>query len=173
MSEKETKLAHLDHLQQRMEFVSAEANSYSNKYLIGGIIAIIGLLNIDLVMEADLKASENRDTVMRYLFVVIGIGVYYFRIVGQRILRFEKAYRKTKFKYETVLYHILDDEELAKKLETGLEDKQLKKENITFEELKAQHAEKLNTNTIWPIILPALLIMLLTIIAKIFHVFML
>ncbi len=137
-----TKLKHLEILQDRMNFVSSESNAYANKYLLGGTITVIALLNMDLVMEKSMISNSLALNLIFVLLVAI-IAVLYFYIVAKRIERFNQAYRKTKYKYEILLYDLLEkDQEIINKFETSLSEEFNTKKEFTFADLQKHHLSK-------------------------------
>ncbi|WP_109301726.1 hypothetical protein [Aquimarina sp. AU474] len=165
-----TKLKHLEILQDRMKFVSSESNSYANKYLLGGTITVIALLNMDLVMAKRIISNSPVFNLI-FLLLVIVIAVLYFYIVAKHIERFNQAYRKTKYKYEILLYDLLEkDHEIINKFETDLFEKFKKKKEFTFEDLRKHHLLKYKKISWKGIMSLPLLIVLLTLVIKIFYI---
>jgi hypothetical protein len=101
-------LKHLEHLEERMKNVSKESNGFASKYLFGGMVAVIALLNTDLLIdEAVPHLRANPPVLALLLLTVLILSWIYFNAVSQRILRFNRAYRKTKHKYEILFYGLL------------------------------------------------------------------
>jgi hypothetical protein len=106
--ERDILLKHLDVLNQKMSEVSAESNQFAGRFLFGGVVAVIALLNTDLVVEKQL-ANGGLDllSMIILIFCVLLISAVYFYRVTKRIQYFRWAYRSTKHKYEITLYSLL------------------------------------------------------------------
>ncbi len=109
----------LDHLEDRMRRVGAEANSFATKFHFGGMVAIIALLNTYLLIDAPIvRAGAGWQSPVTWIVAVLILGAVwqlskvYFDTVAAHLSRFEKAYRKTKHKYELLLYGLWLGEDL-------------------------------------------------------------
>lgn len=104
-------LKNLADLEARMRTVSQESNQFSNRFLFGGIVAVVALLNTDLLLEKQIiripRGLPALWLVGAFTLIVVLLSCAYFWIVAQRIARFESAYRRTKHKYEVILYGLL------------------------------------------------------------------
>jgi hypothetical protein len=104
-------LRSLADLEARMRAVSLESNQFSNRFLFGGVVAVIALLNTDLLLEKQFVNIPHGLTalwlVAAVTLVVLLLSWAYFWVVAKRIARFESAYRRTKHKYEVILYALL------------------------------------------------------------------
>jgi hypothetical protein len=120
----EAAIQSLADLQSRMTEVSKESNQFSDKFLFGGTVAIVALLNTDLLIDKSIILLPPTVGAMS-LFIVLSIVVFmlswvYFRGVAKRIKTFDLAYRRTKHKYEILQYGLLlgcDTKELLSEME--------------------------------------------------------
>jgi hypothetical protein len=120
-------LRNLADLEARMRAVSLESNQFSNRFLFGGVVAVIALLNTDLLLEKQVVNIPRGLTalwlVATFTLIVLLLSWAYFWVVAKRITRFESAYRRTKHKYEVILYALLlgcDSADLVTELEVSL-----------------------------------------------------
>ena len=96
-------------LNERMKEMSDTANAFLNKYYFGGMIAVIAVLNLDLV----LIEQPTTLTVKGFLYlgllaiVVLGISELYFSKVIEHYQRFSVSNRKLKYKYELTLHALM------------------------------------------------------------------
>ena len=118
---KKSAFQHLEVLSEKMAGVSKECNQFANRFLFGGIVAVVALLNTDLVVEKKLAAGGYSPWAVWVLCVgVLCISGVYFYVVDRRIRRMQDAYRSTKHKYELTLYALClggSAEDLAAHLE--------------------------------------------------------
>ncbi len=101
----------LDYLNDSMKEKAVDANSFLLKYHFGGLIAIIALLNVDLVL-ADKVAEispENLGYFWTAIFLIIVLSFVYFYVVLLHYRRFARSHRKLKYKYELTLHCSLCD----------------------------------------------------------------
>ena len=117
-----------------MKQVSEESNKFASQYRFGGLIAILALLNADLLLDDPILnfdwTIENwpQAVVLALILVVVYfLSRFYFSAINQRIERFNDAYRRTKHKYEILLYGLMLEVEM--------------KELISFLEQEAKPAE--------------------------------
>ena len=100
-------LRSLQNLEDRMQNVSRESNQFATRFLFGGIVAVIALLNTDLLIDNTLTGAQSNWIVLTILLlVVLLISWLYFNGIAKRMLRSDKGYRRTKHKYEVLLYGI-------------------------------------------------------------------
>lgn len=101
----------LDYLNDTMKETASEANSFLLKYHFGGIIAVLTLLNIDLILFEDISLASSIDyrLVAFAVFLSIFLSYRYFRFVLRHYARFAKSHRKLKYKYELTMHHLLSE----------------------------------------------------------------
>lgn len=104
----------LEHLEQRMKQVSEESNKFANQYRFGGMVAIIALLNADLLLDESIRRISLKTPDLPRMLALLVLVVaclltswVYFSGINRRVQRFNQAYRKTKHKYEVLLYGLL------------------------------------------------------------------
>lgn len=99
----------LDYLNETMKETAAEANSFLLKYHFGGLVAVLALLNIDLVLIDAIAIESVFDFCLLGLsiFLVIFLSRKYFAYVLDHYGRFTKSHRKLKYKYELTLHAAL------------------------------------------------------------------
>ena len=103
--DKESALKHLDTMNSKMDETRQDANELRNKFLFGGIIVVIGLLNADLVVAEAFEGNKIGSshfilfTTLAYLIAAI-----YFWLISKNIAYHRSQYRMTKHKYELTLY---------------------------------------------------------------------
>lgn len=108
-----------------MSRLSGEAHQFAGRFLFGGIVAVIALLNTDLLIDKQLHLSRlgwQRGLILALAILVIS-GIY-FRIVAERILFSRWQYRLVKHKYDITLHALLmgcSTPEFLKTLEYPLE----------------------------------------------------
>lgn len=97
----------LDFLNDRMKEDSQTANAFLAKFLFGGVVAVIALLNADLVLldESVLSARDagEKAWLAAAAAIVLGISALYFGLVMKRYGAFLLTRRKLKYKYELTL----------------------------------------------------------------------
>jgi len=99
----------IEYLNGTMKDTASEANSFLLKYHFGGLIAVLALLNIDLVLVNPASFSTVLDYALlsvAILFVVL-LSYKYFRFVLNHYCRFSESHRKLKYKYELTLHLLL------------------------------------------------------------------
>ena len=99
----------LEYLNDRMKDVSATANQFLAKFFFGGLVAVIAVLNLDLVLLGEQPDLSLR-TVLGFavlVVVVIRISQIYFRTVYEHYDSFRSSHRKLKYKYELTLHAML------------------------------------------------------------------
>src|SRR5687767_3363002 len=86
-------------LEERMKRVSEESNAFANRFLFGGVVAIIALLNTDLIIDKSIqKVTFDAGTLVvvgTLILILLALSWWYFELVDSRIQRFENAYRRT------------------------------------------------------------------------------
>jgi len=120
-SQTETKLIYLEDLTRRMKETSAEANRFAGRFLFGGLIAVIGAINIDIVFST-LTVYQ----ILAINFTAVMLALVYFMSIRVRIERLEKGYQKCKYLYEVIINSSLmdiDGEPLAELMEIWRLDK--------------------------------------------------
>jgi len=129
----------LEFLNDRMKDVSSTANQFLAKFFFGGIIAVIGVLNLDLVLVGA-QPGLNARTILGFSLLVLGvifISRIYFRTVYNHYDSFRGSHRKLKYKYELTLHAILCDGdvgEYARFLEMSLDIASDRKEQDEYPE---------------------------------------
>ncbi len=118
----------LDYLNDTMKETASEANSFLLKYHFGGIIAVLTLLNIDLVIAKDLNVDTMLDHIILLIsiFLAVFLSYKYFEFVLRHYSRFAKSHRKLKYKYELTLHSLLSkgsNEEYQYYLEQSLDER--------------------------------------------------
>ncbi len=126
----------LEFLDKRMAETAQTANQFLGKFLFGGLVAVVALLNADLVILGDRIAltRDNAIVLGSISTVVLAISWLYFSTVVRHYRRFTVSHRKLKYKYELTMHALLsggDGDEYATLLEekvdvhpdSGFEDK--------------------------------------------------
>jgi hypothetical protein len=123
----QTALKALEHFEDRMKRVSEESNKFANQYRFGGIVAVIALLNADLLLDNSILnfdwgfSNISQGLVLLTVLVLVYLmSRVYFSAIDERIARFDQAYRKTKHKYEILFNGIMlraDPKELLEALD--------------------------------------------------------
>lgn len=104
---REVLLKQLDLLNDQMKDTAAEANSFLAKYLFGGLIAVIALLNVDLVLLKEPILAQCSAALGWAVILVLLLSGTYFYIVTNHYLVFRKSHRKLKYKFELTLHTLL------------------------------------------------------------------
>ena len=108
MKARDVALKHLEVLDGTMSRVSAEANQFSGRFLFGGVVAVIALLNTDLLIDRQVRIDRlHWGWALLLVAAVLVVSGLYFRVVAERILYFRRQYRLTKHKYDLTLYALL------------------------------------------------------------------
>ena len=96
----------LQYLNETMKETAAEANSFLLKYHFGGLVAVLALLNIDLVLldSASLNGKLDYALLAIAIILVLVLSYKYFGFVLNHYSRFAKSHRKLKYKYELTLH---------------------------------------------------------------------
>ncbi|MDH5426268.1 MAG: hypothetical protein OEY29_14865 [Gammaproteobacteria bacterium] len=96
----------LDYLNETMKQTAADANSFLLKYHFGGLIAVIALLNADLVLADRIikTASQHYAMLSVAVMLIFSLSFCYFYIVLMHYRRFARSHRKLKYKYELTLH---------------------------------------------------------------------
>lgn len=96
----------LDYLNETMKETASGANSFLLKYHFGGLIAVITLLNTDLVLADNIVkiGEENYRLVGVAVCLIFLLSFGYFYIVLMHYRRFARSHRKLKYKYELTLH---------------------------------------------------------------------
>ena len=98
----------LQYLNERMKETAETANQFLGKFLFGGLIAVIALLNADLVVLRELPVpTQNVKVLAVAAAAVLAISWLYFRTVVVHYATFRVSHRKLKYKYELTLHAIL------------------------------------------------------------------
>ncbi len=95
----------LEYLNQTMKETAAEANGFLLKYHFGGLVAVLALLNIDLVLLRGVNLGSLGNGLLFLLAsgLIVYLSYRYFRFVLIHYGRFVKSHRKLKYKYELTL----------------------------------------------------------------------
>lgn len=96
----------LDYLNETMKDTAAGANSFLLKYHFGGLVAVLALLNLDLVLLDEMQLTSEQDRVLLWIAVAAALilSFVYFYFVLKHYHRFSKSHRKLKYKYELTLH---------------------------------------------------------------------
>src|SRR5919112_481526 len=116
----------LDFLNETMKDTAAEANDFLKRYHFGGIVAVIALLNVDLIFLKGLSLDSplKRWGFLAVLSLVFALSYVYFRFIISHYNRFALSHRKLKYKYELTLHYALCGKDVASYqyyLERGLD----------------------------------------------------
>lgn len=120
----ETMRAQLEYLNDRMKETSQTANQFLGRFLFGGMVAILALLNADLVLLRHPVDSLSNGSLGLAATVVALISLIYFMTVSAHNRGFRVSHRKLKFKYELTLHMLLSGGSVhhyARMLEEGIE----------------------------------------------------
>jgi len=95
----------LEYLNQTMKDTAADAHSFLLKYHFGGLIAVLTLLNIDLILVKSISFKHNADywLIMVGIILIITLSYKYFSFVLKHYIKFSQSHRKLKYKYELTL----------------------------------------------------------------------
>lgn len=101
----------LEYLNSTMKETASEANSFLLKYHFGGIIAVVAMLNIDLVLFQSITFTTNMEYILFFIAILLAflISWGYFYFVLKHYGRFSKSHRKLKYKYELTLHLLLSN----------------------------------------------------------------
>lgn len=100
----------LQFLNDRMHETSDTANKFLTRFVFGGMVAVLALLNADLVM---LKAPPKMDASWKWWVaasaaaLILVLSFVYFRTVQSHYAEHRKSHRKLKYKFELTLYALL------------------------------------------------------------------
>jgi hypothetical protein len=99
----------LDFLNQTMKDTAAEANEFLRRYHFGGMVAVIALLNVDLISlrGLSLNTSFRWSVFVAVLLLAVALSYVYFGFIIKHYNRFTRSHRKLKYKYELTLHHAL------------------------------------------------------------------
>jgi len=99
----------LEYLNETMKETSSEGNAFLLKYYFGGLIAVLALLNIDLVLVKPGSFSGDSDYGLLAVAIVslVVLSAVYFTVVLKRYEKFLQSHRKLKYKYELTLHQLL------------------------------------------------------------------
>ena len=102
----------LEYLNDIMKGTASTANSFLLKYHFGGLIAVIALLNVDLVAMEQLsiesiKSLNNPELFGLAVLLVFVLSYIYFYVVLKHYGKFLSSHRKLKYKYELTLHLLL------------------------------------------------------------------
>lgn len=117
----------LQFLNARMLEVSDTANKFLARFVFGGMVAVVALLNADLVMFKARPALSSPFSVAIALgsgALVILLSFIYFRTVEHHYAEQRLSHRKLKYKFELTLYALLarsTPEAYARMMEESLE----------------------------------------------------
>ncbi len=118
-------LKQLELLDKKMSETSQTANQHLAKFLFGGLIAVIALLNTDLLIIKDYNTELQKLIGTLFVGIVsLVLAHNYFLMVIKQYNEHRKSHRKLKYKYELTLHRMLSsgsDEEYQRYLESGLE----------------------------------------------------
>jgi hypothetical protein len=92
-----------------MKETSDTANQFLGRFLFGGLVAVIALLNVDLVVLHGVATFTPRVAVMLGGMggLVLLLSWFYFRVVVEHYTNFRVSHRKLKYKYELTLHALL------------------------------------------------------------------
>jgi len=104
----ESALRALEHLHARMVETSKDSNTFAARFHYGGLVAVAAILNADIVL---LKAQVNPGLRIGLVAVtgllLLAVSIWYFGLVADYRVEQDRNYRKTKHKYEVMLYGLL------------------------------------------------------------------
>ena len=120
----------LELLNDRMKETTAEQNSFQNRYMFGGLIAVIALLNADLVLldESTFSICDLPTWVAAITLVsILTLAGFYFGRVTSRYLDFDRSHRSIKYKFELTLHSLLltsdtKEQDYSRRLELSVKD---------------------------------------------------
>lgn len=146
----------LELIDKKMSETASTANDHLAKFLFGGLIATIALLNTDLLIIKDYNTDLQRLAGSLIVSIVALVLAHkYFLLVIKQYNEHRKSHRKLKYKYELTLHCLLSrgqDSEYQNFLETGIteihKEEALKfPDNTTFQQiakyLQDHHGRKL------------------------------
>ena len=101
----------LEYLNETMKGVLSEGNAFLLKYYFGGIVAVLALLNMDLVLidPVRLAWSKNLRLVVAAIIFILVLSCVYFWFVLERHAEIIQSHRKLKYKYELTLHALLSE----------------------------------------------------------------
>lgn len=115
----------LELLNERMKETADTGNQFLTRFHFGGIVAVIALLNVDLVL-----IGKPDNVTLSYFLILLSIAIFllilsfiYFCYVTNHYRGFRESHRKLKYKYELTLHAMLSGAtaaEYACYLEKGL-----------------------------------------------------
>lgn len=120
-------LKQMELLDKKMSETSGTANEHLTKFLFGGLIATIALLNTDLLLIRDYESGFQRLFGSAVVSIVALVLAHrYFLMVLRQYNDYVRSHRKLKYKYELTLHKLLSagtDEEYQRYLERNPEPK--------------------------------------------------
>jgi len=104
----------IEYLNETMKDTASEANSFLLKYHFGGLVAVLALLNLDLVLIDSVRLKGILDYLLLFgaVVLVILLSQKYFQYVLVHYKRFTESHRKLKYKYELTLHFSLSNGEV-------------------------------------------------------------
>lgn len=114
-------------LHELMKETSDTANQFAGRFIFGGLVAVLALLNVDLVLlgPASAAAARRLPVLAAIVLAVMALSYYYFDAVTKHYAGFRESHRKLKYKLELTLHAILADaepSEYARYLERSVAD---------------------------------------------------
>lgn len=104
----EASLRALEHLHSRMTATATESNTFKARFHYSGLIAVVALLNVDLVLlKTPIRPATRALMLSVTAAVLLIISFFYFRRIADYTVDQDRNYRKTKHKYELLLYGLL------------------------------------------------------------------
>lgn len=114
----------LELIDKKLSEINDTANRHLSQFLFGGLIAVIALLNTDLIIMRDFEIGWHKLVASIVVgCVALVLASHYFRMVIRHHNELRRSHRRLKFKYELTLHADLCDappSEYRRHLETGL-----------------------------------------------------
>ncbi|WP_419191824.1 NUDIX domain-containing protein [Engelhardtia mirabilis] len=115
----------LDLLHERMKETSATANDFLAKFLFGGMIAVIALLNADLVLLDEPLFARPSPWMLVAVGPLLLLTAVYFGLVTDHLQSYRRSHRKLKYKFELTLHSLLQQpgvvpEEYSRRMELSV-----------------------------------------------------
>lgn len=104
----ESALRALEHLHIRMAETSKDSNTFAARFHYGGLIAVAAILNADVVLlKTQVSPGLRMGLVAMTGLLLLALSIWYFGLIADYRVEQDRNYRKTKHKYEVMLYGLM------------------------------------------------------------------
>jgi hypothetical protein len=99
--------AQLSLLSERMNEAASETNSLTGKFLFGGVVAVLALLNADLLIGRDAVAEPGIGLAAAVIAIVFALSGAYFFLVARRLQSLRRVRASLGYQEEVTLYALM------------------------------------------------------------------